>query len=73
MTATIGDKQTYLGIDIKFEREDKTAHLSMKGYLHEAIQKFGEIESLGKKPTLTPAKRDLFEIRDEAEKLDKRR
>ena len=49
MTATIGDEQTYLGIDIKFKWKNKTALLSMKGYLQEAIQKFEEIENLGTK------------------------
>ena len=31
MLSTLGDEQTYLGIDIKFNRENKTARLSMKG------------------------------------------
>ena len=73
MTAKIGDEQTYLGIDIKFERSSKTARLSMKGYLHEAIEKFEEVERLGSKQTLTPAKRDLFEVQEDAEKLKERR
>ena len=45
----------------------------MKGYLHEAIEKFEEIEKLGSKQTLTPAKRDLFEVQEDAEKLEERR
>ena len=35
ISATFGDKQTYLGIDIRFMRKDKKAALSMKSYLRE--------------------------------------
>ena len=47
MSATFGDTQTYLGMEICFKREDKTATISMKGYLHEAIEKFEAFEELG--------------------------
>lgn len=62
-----------MGIDTKFERKDKAAWLSMKGYLYEALDKFEEVEKLGTKPMLTPAKQDLLEVREDAEKLDERR
>ena len=71
MTSTLGDNQTYLGIDISFRRNDKTAALS-KSYLHEAIEKFKEIKKLGTKPANTPAKRDLFEVNEKAERLEER-
>ena len=73
MTATFGDDQTYLGIDIQFKRDSKTVALSMRGYLHEAIEKFEEIERLGTKPANTPAKRDVFEVNEKTERLDERR
>ena len=45
----------------------------MKGYLDEAIEKFETIEKLEAKPANKPAKRDLFEVQDTAEKLEERR
>ena len=73
MSATFGDTQTYLGMDISFNRKDKTATISMKGYLQDAVEKFEAYEELGKKPANTPAKRDLFEVTEGAEKLEEKR
>ena len=73
MSATYGDEQTYLGMDIKFDRTTKQAKISMKSYIQEGIEKFETIEKLSEKPTNTPAKRDLFEVNESAEKLEERR
>lgn len=73
MSATFRDDQTYLRMDISFRRDSKTATLSMKGYLHKAIEKFEAIQGLGKKLANTLAKRDLFKAKEGAEPLDERR
>lgn len=61
----IGPKHTYVGFDIEY-KGDGSVHLTMKSYLHDAINDFGE--DLGTS-VCTPAAPYLFEVKEDAEKL----
>jgi len=58
MTVTRGKVHTFLGMRVTYH-DNKTASISMKSYLEEAIHEFGEDCS---KRVTTPAKKDLFHI-----------
>jgi hypothetical protein len=68
MTVTRGKKHTFLGMDLHF-KDDGTVTTKMKTYLQEAIDesKLGIVRTAA-----TPAKKDLFEINEEAEPLNVR-
>jgi Reverse transcriptase (RNA-dependent DNA polymerase)/Zinc knuckle len=59
MTVTRGDKHTFLGMDIKFNREDGTVTLAMNSYIMEAINDFAEDVS---SPASTPSGKGLFAV-----------
>jgi hypothetical protein len=65
MTVTRGKEHVFLGMNINFH-ENGTASIKMREYIKEAITDFGE--SITKSAT-TPAKKNLFEIDEESEKL----
>jgi hypothetical protein len=69
MTVTRGKKHVFLGMNIHF-RDDGTASIDMKDYLKEAILEFGEPIT---RSAATPAKRDLFEVEDQGQTLEKSR
>ena len=62
MEAVFGDRQTYLGIDLYFNRENKTCELSMKSHIRDAIEAFEAEGTLNGKIPKTSAKNDLFEF-----------
>jgi hypothetical protein len=62
MTVTRGKEQVFLGMKITYN-DDGTATINMKEYLKEAIVGFGkDIVKLA----ATPAKRDLFDIKEDS-------
>jgi len=67
MTVTRGKVHTFLGMEITLQ-EDGTVKIVMKDYIKEAIEQFGEDVS---KQAATPAKKDLFEIDEKSQSLDK--
>jgi hypothetical protein len=69
MTITRGKEHVFLGMHITY-LENGTAQLRMADYLKEAISEFGESIT---KTAATPAKRDLFDVADDGEFLDKTR
>ena len=67
MTVTRGDKHVFLGMNIAYTKQ-RTAEISMKCYLEEAIADCGmDITGTAK----TPATRTLFEVDEGATPLDK--
>ena len=59
MTKTRGDMHSFLGMDIAFDRDDKSVSIGMKSYLKEAIAE----SQLGIcRSAATPATKTLFEI-----------
>ena len=68
MNVTRGNKHIYLGLEI--ELRDGKVYISMKGYLEEAIQDFGEPIDGG---ATSPAAKNLMVVNADAERLDKTR
>ena len=67
MTVTRGREHTFLGMNIVYT-EERTAKITMKSYLQEAINESGmEI----KNEAATPAKRTLFEVNENSPSLPK--
>ena len=67
MTVTRGKEHSFLGMKIRYT-EESTAVISMKTYLQEAIDESGlDIQRVA----TTPAKKNLFDVNDEAAPLDK--
>ena len=60
MEAVFGDRQTYLGIDLYFNRSNKTCEMTMKSHIKDAINAFEEEGTLNGKVPTTAAKNDLF-------------
>ena len=60
MDTVFGDRQTYLGIDLYFNRKDKTCEMTMKSHLKDAINTFSEYGNLNGKVPTSAAKRELF-------------
>ena len=60
-----GDKHTYLGMD--FEIKDKKVIMTMKDYLTECMDSFGEVLSSN---ASTPANRSLMTVDEKSEKLN---
>ena len=70
MTGTRGKKHTFVGMDIEF-KEDGKVELSMREYLQECINTFGEAFNGGAK---TPARPSLFEIdKDSGQLCDRKK
>ena len=69
MTVTRGDEHVFLGMRIRYVKTNGTAEIMMREYLEEAIAESGlEIT----RTAASPAKRDLFEVNDNACPLPKR-
>ena len=68
-----GDELTFLGIDIKIVRSDKTARLTMTSHLQDAVNDFEKISDLDSKTVMTPAKSNLFEVNPSAVKVNDRK
>jgi hypothetical protein len=66
MTVKRGSKHTFVGIDFEMTK-DKTVQITMKEYINESIEAFGEKINREAK---TPGKSNLFEIDNESELLD---
>ena len=62
-----GNTHTFLGINFKITKE-KNVELEMMDQLNEAVLAFGEVIN---KTAATPSKPYLFNVRDDAERLDK--
>jgi hypothetical protein len=60
MAVTRGKEHVFLGMNISFHN-DGTASIVMKDYIKEAIAHFGEDIT---RSATTPAKRNLFEIKE---------
>ena len=69
MTVTRGKHHVVLGMDITFNDNNGTVTILMKEYLKEAIADSGMDAT---KVTPTPVRRDLFNVDDGSEQLDKR-
>jgi hypothetical protein len=67
MTVTRGNEHTFLGMNIRYT-EQNTAVITMKDYLREAIEESG-LNIV--KPVSTPANRELFEVDESSERLNK--
>ena len=67
MTVTRGKEHVFLGMNITYT-DNKTAVISMKSYLQEAID---ECEMEIKREATTPARRTLFEVDESSTLLDK--
>ena len=52
MTEDRGLVQKYVGITIKHDRKQKLTQLSMPGYVHKALQRFGKAKQRGVKSPL---------------------
>ena len=68
-----GDELTFLGIDIKIVRSDKTARLTMTSHLQDNVNDFEKTSDLDSKTVMTPAKSNLFEVNPSAVKVDDRK
>jgi hypothetical protein len=68
MTVTRGDEHdVFLGMRIRYDKHAKTATITMKAYLQEAIKESG----MGIHRTVpTPARKILFEVDESATRLD---
>jgi hypothetical protein len=66
MTVVQGDEHVFLGMNIRYNRTARTATITMKDYLREAIEESGLDIT---RTAITPAGKDLFEISDTAEPL----
>jgi KUP system potassium uptake protein len=67
MAVTRGKEHEFLGMNITY-LENGTAKIRMKGHLEEAIEEFGEAIT---KSATSPAKRDLFDIDEKSEGLER--
>ena len=67
MTVTRGADHVFLGMNIKYTKE-RTAVITMPEYLHEAIKESGLDIS---RSVVTPANRELFEVDEASEPLNK--
>ena len=68
MTVTRGLERAYLGMHIKYNKQERTAEITMRGYLEEAISESGLSIT---KTAATLATKDLFETDNSAAKLTK--
>ena len=69
MTVNCGKEHVFVGMNISFIGDNKLK-LSMKSYLEEAIQAFGEDVSVG---AVTPANRNLFVVNEDLPPLETER
>ena len=69
MTVTRGKTHIFLGMKITLQ-DDGTVKIEMKDYVKEAIEAFGEDVT---KHAANPARKDLFEIKEDSPKLCKER
>ena len=67
MTVTRGKEHVFLGMNIKY-KDDRTAVVTMKSYLKEAIEESGMNIN---RTAATPARKNLFELDDKAAPLPK--
>ena len=65
MTVTRGKEHVFLGMNIKY-KDDRTAVVTMKSYLKEAIEESGMSID---RTVATPAEKNLFELDDKATTL----
>jgi hypothetical protein len=66
MTVTRGDEHIFLGMHIKYDKRAKTATITMKEYLKEAIDESGmDIQRVA----ATPARKTLFDVDESATPL----
>jgi hypothetical protein len=68
MTVTRGNDHTFLGMDIKFNKEARTVTLTMNNYITEAIKDFGDDVS---SPASTPSGKGLFDVDPASKALTK--
>ena len=66
MTKTEGDEHEFLGMKLRFNRENKTVQVLMKSYLDEAIQQ-SQLDV--RRTAATPATKNLFEVDGQAAPL----
>ena len=66
MTVTRGTEHVFLGMNIRYDRSKRTAVISMKEYLREAI---AESEMEITRTASTPANKSLFDVDEEAARL----
>jgi hypothetical protein len=69
MTVTRGSSHVFLGMNIDYNKSERTAKITMKDYLKEAIIESGL--SINKTAS-TPASKELFEVDDASPALPKR-
>ena len=61
-----GRKLNYIGMVFDYSKEDRSVTITMDGYIMDLLQFCESIEGTAE----TPANKDLFVVRDDAEKLD---
>ena len=69
MSTNFGKKHTYVGMEFEYN-DDGIVTIGMENYIADALEEFPE--TLGKTVS-TPASAYLFEVNDEAEKLEEER
>jgi hypothetical protein len=69
MTVTRGSSHVFLGMNIEYNKSERTAKITMKDYLKEAIIESGLTIS---RTASTPASKELFEVDDTSPALPKR-
>lgn len=65
-----GDDHDFLGMNISFQKKDRTVKINMKQHALNALSNFLEDVT---KTAATPATRFLFDVREDSPKLDERR
>ena len=70
LTTSRGNEHSFLGMNIKFDKEKQTVAINMKGQLQEAIDLYPD-----KIPdrVVSPASKHLFDVNDDAEQLEMER
>ena len=68
-----GKKHDYLAMMLDYEKVPGAVVIDMSNYVKSIVKDFKFQEELGKEKPKTPAAGHLFEVRDDAEKLDKER
>ena len=68
MTITRGNKHVFLGMHIRYVKANGTAEITMRDYLEESIAESGMNITM---TVASPAKRDLFEVEENAPLLER--
>ena len=71
LVAKVGPKHTFLGVNVKFSKEG-TVSIGMNTYVDEIMKTFSEVSPVTSGAT-SPARRNLFNVKEGFERLSKHR